>query len=44
MLNEPMDEIQFAIAVWETEAKRDKLEVARQQAKAEEQRTSNTSR
>lgn len=30
---EPLDAINFAIAVWEQEAKRDKLEAARQEAK-----------
>lgn len=44
MLLEPMDEIQFAIAVWETEAKRDKLETARQEAKAGNNGQQNTSR
>lgn len=36
---EPLDQIYFAIAVWEHEAKRDKLESRKQEAKAEEQRT-----
>lgn len=36
---EPIDEVNFAIAVWEAEAKRDKVEAARHEAKAEEQRT-----
>lgn len=35
---EPIEEINFAIAVWENEAKRDKLEIAKQEAKAQEQR------
>lgn len=42
MLLEPMEEIQFAIAVWEQEAERDKLELRRQEAKAEEQRNKST--
>jgi len=32
---EPLDAINFAIAVWEQEAKRDKLEAARQEVKSE---------
>lgn len=36
---EPIDQINFAIAVWENEAKRDKLEIAKQEAKAQEQRS-----
>lgn len=39
MLLEPVAEINFAIAVWEQEAQRDKLEMKRQEAKAAEQRT-----
>jgi hypothetical protein len=39
MLLEPIEEINFAIAVWESEGQRDKLEVKRQEAKAAEQRT-----
>jgi len=31
---EPLDAINFAIAVWEQEAKRDKLEEVRQEAKS----------
>lgn len=38
-INEPLPEIQFAIAVWEQEAKRDKLESRKQEAHATEQRT-----
>lgn len=41
---EPLDQIQFAIAVWEQEAKRDKLEAARQEAKAENNGPKNQSR
>lgn len=36
---EPIEEINFAIAVWENEGKRDKLEIAKQEAKAQEQRS-----
>lgn len=39
MANEPLEEINFAIAVWESEGRRDKVELAKQEAKAAEQRT-----
>lgn len=39
MLLEPIDAIHFAIAVWEADAKRDKLESRKQEAAADEQRT-----
>lgn len=38
MLLEPIDEVNFAIAVWSAEAKRDKIENRKQEAAAEEQR------
>lgn len=39
MEQEPMDEVEFAIAVWAADNKRDKINNRKQEAAYEEQRT-----